>query len=170
MTIVEIPIPATYQMVRTGKLVMIAGECPLPGDISTMNGQTNYEIAQEFLQKLGQGDAQDLACLFAEDAEWEVAGDAGALPWIGKKSGREAIVDFVRDTATLITRVRLDIHDLLANDRRAVVLGELASSVNATGKLIETAFALDLEISGGSITRFRMLEDSFAVSRATRSS
>lgn len=58
--------------------------------------------------QLGQGDAHGLACLFAEDAEWEVAGDGGALPWIGKKNGREAIVDLVRDTAALITRIRLD--------------------------------------------------------------
>jgi glycerol-3-phosphate dehydrogenase len=33
---------------------------------------------------------------------------------------------------------------------------------------VETAFALMLTVSGGDITSFRMLEDSFAVSRAAR--
>jgi hypothetical protein len=133
-----------------------------------MNAQANFEFAQDFLQKLGQGDAQALARLFAEDADWEIAGDVGAFPWIGKRKGRAAIVDFVRDTGTLLTRVRLDIRDILVNEHRAVILGDLASTVNATGKLIETSFVLVLEIGGGLITHFRMLEDSFAVSLAAR--
>lgn len=133
-----------------------------------MNAQANFEFAQDFLQKLGQRDAQALVCLFAEDADWEIAGDVGAFPWIGKRKGRAAIVDFVRDTGTLLTPVRLDIQDILVNEHRAVILGELASTVNATGKLIETSFVLVLEIGGGLITHFRMLEDSFAVSLAAR--
>ena len=36
------------------------------------------------------------------------------------------------------------------------------------GKTIETAFAIILAVSGGEITRLIMLEDSFAVSQATR--
>jgi hypothetical protein len=51
----------------------------------------------------------------------------------------------------------------------AVILGELASRVSAIGKIIESAFALTLTVSDGEITRFHMLEDSFAVSRAARS-
>jgi ketosteroid isomerase-like protein len=47
-----------------------------------------------------------------------------------------------------------------------VIVGELASRVKSTGQTVETAFALT--VSGGEITRFRMLEDSFAVSRAAR--
>jgi hypothetical protein len=45
---------------------------------------------------------------------------------------------------------------------------ELASSVNATGKIIESPFALILTVSEGKINRFQMLEDTFAVSRAAR--
>jgi len=40
--------------------------------------------------------------------------------------------------------------------------------VTATGKLIETAFALVLTVRDGEIARFQMLEDRFAVSRAGR--
>lgn len=133
-----------------------------------MNGQNNLEFAQNFLQKLGAGDSQALAHLFAEDARWEIAGDEGALPWLGKKTGREAIVDFVRDTAALITSESLNVHDILANEHRALILGDLASVVKATGKRIETSFVLVLEVDDGLITSFRMLEDSFTVSQAAR--
>jgi hypothetical protein len=41
--------------------------------------------------------------------------------------------------------------------------------VDVTGKIVETASAIVLNIGGdGQITRFQMLEDSFAVSRAAR--
>ena len=134
----------------------------------TMNGQANLEFAQDFLQKLGTGDADALALLFAEDAKWEIAGDAGALPWLGKQQGKEAIVNFVRDTATLLTSESLVVEDILANEHRAMIQGALASRVNATGKLIETSFVLVLEISNGLISSFKMLEDTFAVSQAAR--
>ena len=133
-----------------------------------MNGQANFEFAQDFLQKLGSGDAEALALLFAENANWEIAGDVGALPWLGKQQGKEAIVNFVRDTATLLTSESFTVHDILANEHRAMILGALASRVNATGKLIETSFVLVLEISNGLISSFKMLEDTFAVSQAAR--
>jgi hypothetical protein len=98
--------------------------------------------------------------------EFEIAGDIGALPWIGRKSGRSAASDFIRDTRRLIERIRFDVQDILAAENLAVILGELVSRINATGKMVESAFALILTVSGGEITRFQMLEDSFAVSRA----
>jgi hypothetical protein len=64
--------------------------------------------------------------------------------------------------------VAAKLHDVLTNESRAVIVGELASRVKSTGKTIETAFALVLTISGGEIVRFQMLEDSFAVSKVTR--
>jgi hypothetical protein len=45
-------------------------------------------LAQEFLSRLGS-DAEPvkIAELFSENMEFEIAGDTGVLPWIGKKSG-----------------------------------------------------------------------------------
>ena len=57
----------------------------------------------------------------------------------------------------------------VADESRAVILGILASKVSATGRIIETAFAIILMISDRKITRFQMLEDSFDVSKAARS-
>jgi len=65
--------------------------------------------------------------------------------------------------------VRLDVDGILANDDSAVIFGDLASKLNAPGRIIESPFGLVLHISDGKIARFQMLEDSFAVSRAARS-
>ena len=119
---------------------------------------------------MGQGRApEQIAARFNVDVQFEIAGDIGALPWLGRRTGRSAASDFIRDTRRLIEQLRFDVQDILASDDRAVIVGELATRINATGKIIESAFALILTISAGEITRFQMLEDSFAVSRAARS-
>ena len=127
-------------------------------------------LAQEFLCRMGSGaEPAEIAKLFSEHMEWNIAGDTGALPWIGQKSGRAAITDFVNDSRTMIERISFDVHDILAGDDRAVILGSLASKLKRTGKIIKTDFAIVLTIANAEIVRFQMLEDSFAVSQAARS-
>jgi ketosteroid isomerase-like protein len=137
---------------------------------TTVSQEQNFRIAQQLLAGIGEGaDPDEIGALFSVDVQFEIAGDIGALPWIGQKTGRSAASDFIRDIRHLVEHIRFDVQDILVNDDRAVILGELASRINATGRIIETAFALILTVSDGEITRFQMLEDSFAVSRAARS-
>jgi uncharacterized protein len=126
-------------------------------------------MAKQLLADLGAGkDFRTIAALFSVDVQFEIAGDVGALPWLGRKTGRTAVSDFFQDTERMIERIRFDVQDVLASDERAVILGELSSKVIATGRIIESAFVLILTIVDGAISRFQMLEDSFAVSRAAR--
>ena len=129
---------------------------------------TQPAFAKELLARPGSGvGPEDVALLFSPDTDWEIAGDTGALPWLGRKKGRAA-ADFVRDLRKRIERLRFEVDDTLAGKDRAVILGNLASRVKSTGRIIETAFAIILTVSNGQITRLRMLEDSFAVARAAR--
>jgi ketosteroid isomerase-like protein len=126
-------------------------------------------LTQEFLARMGDGtQAAEIAKLFSENMEWEIAGDTGVLPWIGQKSGRAAVTDFIADSRALLERISFDVHDILANDDRAVILGSLASKLKRTGKIVETDFAIVLTVANREIIRFQMLEDSFAVSQAAR--
>jgi ketosteroid isomerase-like protein len=135
-----------------------------------MSQEQSVRIAQQLLTKIGSGTEPDeIAALFSTDVLFEVPGDVGALPWIGRRSGHGAVSDFIRGTRLLLEPVRFDVKGISANDDSAVIFGNLASKVNATGRNIESPFALILRISDGKIARFQMLEDSFAVSRAARS-
>jgi len=134
-----------------------------------MSEEQTAGIARQLLAGMSErADPDQIAALFSVDVQFEIAGDVGAFPWIGRKTGRSAAADFLRETRRLVEHVRFDVQDILAGDNRAVILGELASRVHATGKIIETAFAIVLTVFGGEITRLQMLEDSFAVSRAAR--
>jgi hypothetical protein len=127
----------------------------------------NIGIARELLGRLGSGaEPAAIVELFAEGMTWDIPGDTSAFPWIGRQSGTQAVVSFLAETTEKLERIRLDVDEVLASDERAVVLGRLASKVRRTSKVVDTAFAIILAISEGRITRFQMLEDSFAVSQA----
>ena len=134
-----------------------------------MSHEKNIGIAQQLLAGIGEGKAPDaIADLFSENVAFEIPGDEGALPWIGRKTGRGAASDFIRGLRSMTEPIKFHVQDVLASEARAVIVGELATRVKATGNVIESAFAIILTVSDGQVTRFQMLEDSFAVSRAAR--
>jgi hypothetical protein len=53
----------------------------------------NVAVAQKLLEGIGRGqDPAEIATLFDADLVFEVQGDDGVLPWIGRKTGRQAAV------------------------------------------------------------------------------
>ena len=134
-----------------------------------MSRQQNIGVAQKLLEGIGGGQAPaEIAVLFDADLVFEIQGDNGVLPWIGRKTGRQAIADFIRDIRTLTEPVTFDVEDILASDSRAAIIGALQTRIKATGKITATQFAIILTITGDVVTRFQMLEDSFDVSKAAR--
>lgn len=113
-----------------------------------MSQDQNIRIAKQFLAGIGAGaDPDEIAPLFSTEVRFEVPGDVGALPWIGRKSGRRAASDFFRDTRRLIEQGPLRCPRHLGGRGAGRHVGEVASRVKLTGKVIESAFALILDIS-----------------------
>jgi ketosteroid isomerase-like protein len=134
-----------------------------------MSHQQNIAIARKLLEGIGSGqDPAEIAALFDADLVFEIQGDDGVLPWIGRKTGRQAVADFVRDIRALTESVSFEVEDILASESRAAIIGALQTRIKATGKIIKTQFAIVLTITGDVVTRYQMLEDSFDVSKAAR--
>jgi len=134
-----------------------------------MSRQQNIAIAQKLLERIGGGqDPAEIAALFDADLVFEIQGDDGVLPWIGRKTGCQAVADFIRDIRALTEPVAFNVEDILASDSRGAIIGVLETRIKATGKITATQFAIILTIAGDVVTRFQMLEDSFNVSRAAR--
>ena len=58
----------------------------------------------------------------------------------------------------MIERISFEVHDILAGDNRAVILGSLVSKLKQTGKIIKTDFAIVLTVANREIVRFQMDE------------
>lgn len=134
-----------------------------------MSQDANIAIAQQLLAGIGEGKSpDDIAAMFGKTLSFEIQGDDGVLPWIGKKTGRQAAADFFREIRLLTEPVKFEVEDILGSADRAVIVGNLATRIRSTDVVCNSQFAIVLTISEGTITRFQMLEDSFDLSRAVR--
>ncbi len=132
-----------------------------------MTIRTPQEVTEAFFHRIVTAeDVGEIAELVSENVDWLVAGNTAVVPWIGRKHGRKGAAEFYAQIRTQISSEHFEIKDILIKDQRVVAIGELASRVKKTDKLIETEFVLDMCIEEGLITRFRMFEDSHAVSEA----
>ncbi|RXD05805.1 nuclear transport factor 2 family protein [Sphingomonas sp. UV9] len=113
-------------------------------------------------------DPEAIARLFSENVSLEIPGDEGALPWIGRAFGHQAIARWMDDLGALLEPQAFDVEDILASESRAAAIGSLQARIKATGKMTTTPFVLILTVTDGLISRLQMLEDSFDVSKAAR--
>ncbi len=59
-------------------------------------------IVKQLLDRMASGaDPDTIGELFSAGTRFEIPGDVGALPWIGRKTGRIAAADFFRDVRRL---------------------------------------------------------------------
>jgi ketosteroid isomerase-like protein len=107
-----------------------------------------------------------VAALFTADADWDIPGAVDRVPWIGRRSGRAGVADFVRALWEGIEPIRFDISYIVSEGDRAFAAGELESRAKRTGRIMRSEFIIDVTVRGGLISRHRLLEDSFAVAEA----
>ncbi|TRB17817.1 hypothetical protein EXN70_31100 [Rhizobium rhizogenes] len=103
---------------------------------------------------------------FAKTVTPAVAGDTSVVPWIGRKIGKAGAAEFYAQIREQIASEAFAVREILSQGNRVIAIGELASRVLRTGKLIESEFCFDFTVENGEITRFRLFEDSFAVAKA----
>ncbi|MFC4493234.1 nuclear transport factor 2 family protein [Streptomyces ovatisporus] len=124
-------------------------------------------VVEQFLQRLGEGDPERVAALFAERVDWMIA-ENPAVPWMRPRSTREDVAGHFAELAagTLPEEAGNTVEAVIVAGGEAVVTGRLSGAVRATGKRFESPFALRLVVEDGLITTYRVYEDSLAVAAA----
>ncbi|MEU4544174.1 nuclear transport factor 2 family protein [Nonomuraea dietziae] len=141
--------------------------------MSTSTTTSTRAAVEELLRRIGEGDPERIAELYAEGADWkldwpETEHGRAATPWIRHRSTRADAAAHYRQigehhvpdgAATRIERILVDGDD-------AVVLGEIRQTARSTGRAYRARFALHLTIEDGLVTRHHVYEDSLAVAQA----
>jgi ketosteroid isomerase-like protein len=131
------------------------------------------DVVQELLRRIGAGDPERIAELYAERVDWkldwpEPEHGRTETPWIRHRAAGAEAADHFRLIAehhvpekadTVVERVLVDGDD-------AVVLGEIRQTARSTGRGYHARFALHLTVEGGLVTRHHIYEDSLAVAQA----
>jgi ketosteroid isomerase-like protein len=133
-----------------------------------MSQQTRTTVEQ-FYERAGAGDVAGVVALLSGDFHWNIPGDIEAVPWLGLRDTPEEVQEFFAHMGNLVDRKVFDIDRIVVDGAHAVVLGRAVVLVRATGKLMDTLFAVHFEVDeNGRISRFVMFEDSWHVSDAMR--
>ncbi|MBA9002306.1 nuclear transport factor 2 family protein [Thermomonospora cellulosilytica] len=129
------------------------------------------ETVAELLARIGAGDPERIAEMFAEPVEWGLSWpDEGhpAVPWIRPREKRADVADHFRSLDAFHVRERngTTVDRILVDGADAVVLGRIVQVVKATGREYESPFALHLTVENGLISRYHIYEDSLTVANA----
>lgn len=129
-------------------------------------GTTTAAVAGAFLQALGAGDLGAVAACFAPDVDWYIPGNEALAPWLGRRARRDDVPDYFRTLRSHAEPISLDVEHVLVDGEQCVVVGHLASRMVATGRTYASMFCAHLTVRDGQITRYRVLEDSWALVEA----
>lgn len=125
------------------------------------------DIIYEFSRRAGSAEnVAEIAELVSDDVDWFIVGDVDIVPWAGRRIGKAGVAQFYATLREATVSERFDVKDVVTQRNRVIVIGEMATRVKRTGKLIECEFVFDYVVENGLITRFRPFEDSLAVAQA----
>ncbi|MDH6622322.1 ketosteroid isomerase-like protein [Streptomyces sp. LBL] len=136
-------------------------------------GTTTRAVVEGLLLRIGEGDPERIAELYAERVDWELnwpedAHGGVATPWIRHRATRADAAAHFRALAAhhVPGQAATQIERILVDGADAVVLGEIRQTAAATGRPYRARFALHLTVEDGLILRHHVYEDSLAVARA----
>ncbi|MFF7651572.1 nuclear transport factor 2 family protein [Streptomyces sp. NPDC007983] len=134
---------------------------------------TTRDVVEELLRRIGEGDPEHIAELYAERGDWKLdwpEDEHGrtATPWIRHRTTRAEAAAHYRELAEhhVPGAAATEIERILIDGDDAVVLGEIRQTARPTGRPYRARFALHLTVEDGLVTRHHVYEDSFAVARA----
>ncbi|WP_369991863.1 nuclear transport factor 2 family protein [Pseudomonas xanthosomatis] len=134
-----------------------------------MSSEKTLEAIRGLFAKISSGQSpESIAESFSQDVDWNIPGAADIAPWVGARSGREAVAAFYRDFGNYLQPISFNITTLMAEYERGVALGSLECKVLQTGKTITSEFAIEFEVVNELITRYRFFEDSYGVAVAAK--
>jgi uncharacterized protein len=110
----------------------------------------NVELTRRGYEAFAKGDMATLSELIADDVTWH---QNGVGPLSGTYHGRDEVFGFFgRLAEETAGTLRLDVHDVLANDEHAVALCTFSAS--REGKSIEVPVANVSHLRDGKLTEF----------------
>ncbi|MEU1039353.1 nuclear transport factor 2 family protein [Streptomyces sp. NPDC005551] len=130
-------------------------------------------VIEELLRRIGEGDPERIAALYAETGDWKLSWPEdehgrAATPWIRHRSTRADAAAHYRELGAhhVPGRAATEVERVLVDGDEAVVLGEIRQTAAVTGRDYRARFALHLTVENGLVTRHHVYEDSLAVARA----
>jgi ketosteroid isomerase-like protein len=127
---------------------------------------TTREVVEFFFKSVTERNLEELVSLFSENVDWYVPGDENKGAWLGKRKGNKAVADYYELLWKNTTTITAQLDHIFVDKDDAVITGELSTTMIATGKPFDSLFFIRMHVEHGKITKYRLLEDSYAASQS----
>jgi ketosteroid isomerase-like protein len=134
-----------------------------------MSEQENEQVVRTMYAALQRGDIPGVLDTLAEDIEWRIAGPS-ELPYAGVHRGRDEVARFFATFGKASEFEVFEPQEYFSRGDKVVVLGHERQRVKATGRVVETEWAMVFTLRAGTIARFHNFVDTHAVAAAHRRS
>ncbi|MDR4890726.1 MULTISPECIES: nuclear transport factor 2 family protein [unclassified Chryseobacterium] len=124
------------------------------------------ETIQHFLQFLSERKLTELTNLFSDTVDWYIPGDEQKAAWLGVRNNKQEVSDFFELLWKNTEPVSAKIDHIFNDDENVVMTGEFVTKMLETDHIVESLFCIQMRIQNDKIIRYRLLEDSLAVSKA----
>jgi uncharacterized protein len=121
-------------------------------------------IIQNFFKHLSERNLKELTNLFSDKVDWYIPGDKSKAPWLGIRSDKQEVSDFYKLLWKNTEPISVKVEKILVDSDTAVISGEFSTKMLQTGKIVDSLFFIQITIHNNLIARYRLLEDSLAVS------
>lgn len=124
------------------------------------------KIVQNFLKFLSERNLIELTQLFNETVDWYIPGDESKAPWLGVRNTQQEVSYFYELLWKNTEPVSANVDNIFIDSENAVIVGEFSTKMLKTNKIINSPFCIQMRIQDNKIVRYRLLEDSLAVSKS----
>lgn len=131
-----------------------------------MTAESPAQTVQRLFPLLAEGKSAEAAALFADSVSFSIPHPPG-IPWVPEVDSREGMRTFFDLLQTHVEAKEFELRHVIAEGDDVVLIGHMVSEVKATGRDIDTAFALHTTVQDGRITRYHLYEDTYAVAKAS---
>jgi len=131
------------------------------------NEQRNVEVVQQAYAAFGRRDVEGILRLLSDDVDWTAVQGAGTrVPLYRPYRGRGDVGKFFASLAEQVEFQTFEPREFIAQGDKVVALGHYKARVKATGRTVETDWAMVFTVRNGNIVRFREYTDSLQVASA----
>lgn len=124
------------------------------------------QLVKQFLTCLNGRDLPGLMALFAEDIDWHIPGNEKLIPWIGQRTNLDEVRQFFQLLWLNTEPLSAKVDNMLIDGNVSIITGEFSTRMLATKKIVDSNFCIQITFKKRLIVRYRLLEDSYAVSEA----
>lgn len=124
------------------------------------------KVVRDFLKYLGERNLTELTQLFSETVDWYIPGDETKATWLGIRNTRQEVSDFYELLWKNTQPISANIDNIFADEENAVIVGEFSIKMVKTNNILNSLFCIQMRIQDNKIVRYRLLEDSFKVSKS----